>query len=161
MLVALGPSIIPADLMRKLIDPDLFGLTLLDQYYLQAADNTATDELEVDTHIARVSPSDEGAFVQCWAWIPFPEGQWITICPNCGAEPLLVTKVTLLATGREVYLNTPLCNDGFEVNHPDTARDGSTEDEHVLCTKCYEAYLLSDLAIEEDDEPGHDVADPA
>ena len=78
--------------------------------------------------------------------------QYKTECPNCDADSLIVTEVTLEVNGERVSLNVPLHSDGFEVDVEGTEKNGSTEDERVLCTSCKTEYDLCDLFIEESDK---------
>jgi hypothetical protein len=136
---------LPSALREKLKDPNLFGLTLLDQYYLHTV---AVRGVEIEPDAA-ISDADNGAYVMGWVWVDFPKGQWLTRCPECGGEGTLkVTEVTLEATGARVWLNTTLGSDGFEVNHPDAAKNGSTSDEHVICAACTTAYTLAELSLD-------------
>jgi hypothetical protein len=128
-----------------------FRNTNLDHYYrLAANDQYASDgEIEIDAD-AIVSIGDEGAYVHGWLYVSAPAdtAQWLTTCPNCGERQLVVHEVTLMATGERVVLNTPLAEDGFEVNHPDAQDDGSTTDEVVHCCRCGKNYDLADLSLD-------------
>ncbi|NJO81567.1 MAG: hypothetical protein HC828_01570 [Blastochloris sp.] len=124
--------------------------SLLEVWYRNRAKNDyAVDgEIEVD-ETAAVSIGEDGAYVAGWLHVAAPpeNDQWLTDCPYCG-DTLIVTNVTLAATGNRVSLYTPLCGDGFEVNHPDAQDNGSTSDEEVLCTGCKREYKLADLALD-------------
>lgn len=76
------------------------------------------------------------------------EGQWKTSCPLCNCDRLLVTEVTLVATGEVIHPGTVLQPDGFIVD-PDNERthlkDQSTDNEVVMCPRCRSFFTLTDL----------------
>lgn len=73
--------------------------------------------------------------------------QWRTDCPKCGEEELVVTEVTLAATGKKHSPDAPLMPDGFEVDPGFVLdlKDYSTEDERVKCSGCGAEFDLCDL----------------
>jgi hypothetical protein len=74
-----------------------------------------------------------------------PDAQWRTTCPRCG-EDLTVTQATLVYNGRIVWVDTPLCENGFEVPAAMDLPDGSTTDEVVACAAGH-LFALADVMI--------------
>lgn len=75
------------------------------------------------------------------------EQQWLTGCPECGAkESLIVTEITISATGERKIINSKLDPDGFGFEYE--RKDSSTEDEIVICAHCTRKYYLEDLLID-------------
>lgn len=73
--------------------------------------------------------------------------QWKTTCPGCNGG-LVVTELTLTATGEKLSPNTELQSDGFEFDPDQNLRNLSTENEVVKCIKCGRSYDLADLALD-------------
>lgn len=139
-----------AELYQRLSALEFAPLSLLEQWFLAKANYShgVDGELEFDDS-AVVSMNDEGnAYISAWAYIEGPpeDAQWLTECPECLGQ-IIVTDAILEATGKRVALYTPLQKDGFEVNHPDAQKNGSTTDENCMCADCKREFTLTELMI--------------
>jgi hypothetical protein len=135
-----------ATLVQDLAE-EKFTDTNHDTYYRRTAANQyASDgEIEIDAD-AVVSIGSDGVYVHAWVFVEAIDdtAQWMTVCTTCDL-PLIVPEVTLEAT---VVLNTPLNEDGVEVNHPTAQQNGSTGDEIIHCGRCGKNYGLDELELE-------------
>ena len=83
--------------------------------------------------------------------------QWETSCPICGAKDLLVTKATLIETGKIIRIYSKLHHDGFIMPEYPGVKNYSTEDEIVYCDECFLHFNLSDLYINDEDKNEYTV----
>lgn len=80
-------------------------------------------------------------------------GDYETACPNCGAEELFITSLTLTyQEGKQLTdLHAPLHEDGFDfwdkLSTRQREQDCSTEDETVICDSCQTEFSLSELML--------------
>ena len=73
---------------------------------------------------------------------------WIDMCPGCGVSALQVVSAKLVIEGKSVRLHvaSALKSGGFEVGID--LKDGSTDEEEVVCSNCGAKYELHDVSLD-------------